>query len=83
MFKELLYNLNIIKKEHYFRPFVYIGNSLKPTNHITDKIKWLDDVITIKCYKKELVDKISKIEDEKYFVKYPFFVRWWKYDKLK
>ena len=83
MFKKLLYNLNIIKINHYYRPFVYIGNNLKPTNNITNKIKWIDDVITIKCYKKELADKISKIEDEKYFNKYPFRVRWWKYDKLK
>ena len=83
MFKKLLYNLNIIRINHYYRPFVYISNNLKPTNNITNKIKWIDDVITIKCYKKELVDKISKIEDEKYFNKYPFRVRWWEYDKLK
>ena len=83
MLKKLLYNLNIIKINHYYRPFVYIGNSLKPTTNITNKIKWIDDVITIKCYKKELVYKLSKIEDEKYFNKYPFCVKWWKYDKLK
>ena len=39
MLKRLLYNLNIIKKEHWVHPFVYIGNSLKLTLHITDKVK--------------------------------------------
>ena len=82
MFKKLLYNLNLIKINHYYRPFVYIGNSLKPTGFITDKIKWIDDVITIKCYKKELINKLCKIEDEKYFNKYRFCVKWHKYDKL-
>ena len=38
MFKKLLYNLNIIKKDHWVHPFVYIGNSLKPVWHQTDKI---------------------------------------------
>ena len=79
MIKEFLYNHNIIKKEHRVRPFVYIGNSLKPTINITNKIKWIDDIITIKCYKKELVDKLSKIEDEKYFDKYSFCIKWWIY----
>ena len=76
--KNLLYNLNIIKINHYCRPFVYVNDT---TNKI--KLIWIDDIITIRCYKKELIDKISKIEDEKYFNKYPFRVRWWRYNKLK
>ena len=53
MFRKLLYNLNIIKKEHWVHPFVYIDNSLKPTWHMTDKIKWIDKEICIKCRKKD------------------------------
>lgn len=64
MFKKLLYNLNIIKKEHWVRPFVYIGNSLKPTWHMTDKIKWIDKNICIKCKKKDFADKLYDLQEK-------------------
>ena len=64
MIKKLLYNLNIIKKNHFVQPFVYIGNSLKPTWHMTDKIKWLDKPICIKCKKKDYLDKLRELEEK-------------------
>lgn len=64
MFRKLLYNLNIIKKEHWIQPFVYIGNSLKPTCNITDKIKWIDNEICIKCRKKDYLDKLSDLKEK-------------------
>ncbi len=64
MIKKLLYNFNIIKKNHFVQPFVYIGNSLKPTYHITDKIKWLDKPICIKCKKKDYINKLRELEEK-------------------
>ena len=64
MFKKLLYNLNIIKKNHCVRPFVYIGNSLKPTWHITDKIKWIDNPIYFKCKKKDYLNKLCDLAEK-------------------
>lgn len=64
MIKKLLYNLNIIKKNHFVQPFVYIGNSLKPTYHITDKIKWIDKEICIKCKKKNYLNELRKLEEK-------------------
>ena len=64
MFRKLLYNLNIIKKEHWVQPFVYIGNSLKPTRNITDKIKWIDKEICIKCKKKDYINRLLDLEEK-------------------
>ncbi len=64
MFKKLLYNLNIIKKEHWVQPFVYIDNKLKPTYNITNKIRWLDKEICIKCKKKDYLDRLRDLEEK-------------------
>lgn len=55
MLKKLLYNLNIIKKEHWVQPFVYIG---------IDKIKWIDKEICIKCKKKDYLDRLHDLEEK-------------------
>ena len=64
MFKKLLYNLKILEKEHWVHPCVYIGNTLKPVGNVTDKIKWIDKEICIKCKKKDYLNKLRDLEEK-------------------
>lgn len=64
MFRKLLYNLNIIKKEHWVQPFVYIDKNSKPTRKITDKVKWIGEETYIKCKKKDYLNKLHELKEK-------------------
>lgn len=65
MIKKLLYNLNLIKKDHYVQPFIYLNRHNKASKDITDKIKWFEETV-ITCKKKELNNNIKKLIKNKY-----------------
>ena len=63
--KDLLIKHNIIKSDFYIQGFIYLKNN-KPTKDVTDKIKWLEEIL-IHCYYKDLY----KIAKEKFNNMYP------------
>ena len=65
MIKKLLYNLNLIKKEHCIQPFVYVNKYGVPVKRITNTVKWFKET-TITCKKKELDKYINNLIEEKY-----------------
>lgn len=73
--KKLLYNCNLIEKEHYIQPFVYVNKYNKSVKHITDKIKWLEETC-IKCKKRDLNNKLIYLENNNYS-KYKGFINWY------
>ena len=77
MFKKILYNLNLIKKEHYFSPFIFIDNNGNPTNEMTSVIKWIDKDIVIKCKKKDIDSVLKRKAENFYQNKYKVTINWY------
>ena len=65
--KKILIRLNLIKSNFDGQLFIYLDKNNKPTNEITDRIKWLEN-INVYCYYNrqniELFNEANKLHPE-------------------